>query len=102
MQLSRSKQHLNAVIASFKGSDNFFARMRINNIFLSAAMTICNQNMLFGIYTLDKLLKIKEYDHTVEYDFPNAHTVCTSVLLLRELIAMFNEGLPEDVHLKNI
>ena len=100
MQLSRSKQHLNAVIASFKGSDDFFARMRINNIFLSAAMTIRNQNMLFGIYTLKKLLKIKEVDHIVEYDFPNAHTVCTSVLLLRELIEVFNKGLPEDVHLK--
>ena len=100
MQLSRSKQHLNAVIASFKGSDDFFARMRINNIFLSAAMTIRNQNMLFGIYTLKKLLKIKEIDHIVEYDFPNAHTVCTSVLLLRELIEVFNKGLPEDVHLK--
>jgi len=100
MQLSHSKQHLNAVIASYKGHGNRFARMRIDNIFLSAAMTICNQNMLFGVYTIEKLLKIKEYDHNVENDFPNAHTVCTSVLLLHELIEVFNEGLAEDMHLK--
>ena len=99
-QLPRAKLHLNAAIDLFQGYAHKDARARIYSIFLSSAMTIRNQNMLFSVYTLEKLLKIKEHDHTVDYNLPNAQTVCTSVLLLRELIGVFNRRLPARKHLK--
>jgi len=99
-QLLDSKTHLITVLKSFQTYSRRFERWRIEGIFLSTAITSHNQNMLFGMYTRDKLLEIKKYDQTVEYDLQNAHTVCISVLLLRDLIAVFNMGLPDGVDIK--
>ena len=98
--LHTAKTHLNTLINSFEKSVHFWARVRVNNIFLYNTVYTSNQNILLGIYTLDKLHKIQAHDHKVEYDLPNAHTACTSVLLLRELIMVFNVGMPESLHLK--
>jgi len=98
--LHTAKKQLKTLINSFKKSVHFWARERVDNIFLQNTVYRSNQNILLGIYTLDTLHKIQAHDHKVEYDLPNAHTACTGVLLLRELIMVFNVGMPESLHLK--
>jgi len=98
--LSLAKKHVSVVFASFSGDANRFACNRIDGIFLHSATAISNQNMLFAIYKHEKLLEIQERDHLVKYDLPNALTTCSDVLLLHDLIAVFNVGMPAALHLK--
>jgi len=97
--LSLAKKHVSAVLASFSDDTDMFACNRIDGIFLHSATAISNQNMLFAIYKHEKLFKIKDRDRT-EHDLPNALTTCSDVLLLHDLVVVFNVGMPAALHLK--
>jgi len=98
--LQHAKLHLNALIKEFQDNNEYWAENRVQNIFLRKCALESNQKILLGMYTVEKLHKIMAYNRTVEFDERNYRSNCNIILLLHELMRVFNEGLEESLRLK--
>ena len=98
--LLNAKMHLNSYFEKLKGYDCFWTRVRVNSIFMNLKAFQNNQIIRMAMYTREKLNTIQSHNHKVEFNLPNAKSVCTLVLLLRELITVFNVGMPANSRLR--
>jgi len=91
MELHSVKLGLNLVIQKFKDDEDHQAEKRVNDIFVQRCAFESNQNILLGMYTLEKLQDMVAYKH---------HSNCNIMLLLNELMGVFNIGLEVSLQLK--
>ena len=98
--IGKAKTRIKKHIETFQDLGQSESVDRVNNIFLHDATFKSNQNMVLGMYTLEKIKRMKAHAVTLDYALPNAKTGPVCICLLHELIEVFNTDLQKSSRIK--